>query len=171
MKYIKQLSIACGQRFAFLTAELGFRVIDDRIEDWGFEKRYRASRVGVVLHFEVREFYLFVRVARLSDGKFPPRCGEIRMDSDLNTFDLDDIVALRASQSLIPQYGCKTRFDPALFEQITNRQAENLRLYAGDILEGDFSSFVELEKIVKSRARDAAIQKWEAISVEFGWKL
>lgn len=171
MKNTQKLSLACGQRFAFLTTELGFQCVEDRIEDWGFEKRYKGARAGVVLCFEVREFYLFVKVVRLIEGEFPPSAGEINASSELHTFDLDDVVALRAKQLLIPQYSRETRFDSALFDRVTNTQAENLRLCAGDILSGDFSSFEDLAKIVKSRARDAAIRKWGARAVEFGWTL
>lgn len=171
MTNIKKLSLACGQRFAFLTTELGFQCIRDRIEDWGFEKCYKGDRGGVVLSFEVREFYLFVKFVRLIEGEFPPSVGEISASSELNAFDLDDVVALRAKQSLVPHYSRETYFDSALFDRVTNTQAENLRLYADDILSGDFSSFEELAKIVKSRARDAAIRKWGARAVDFGWTL
>jgi hypothetical protein len=171
MTNIQNLSLACGQRFAFLTTDLGFHCVEDIIEDWGFEKRYRGIRAGVVLCFEVREFYLYVKVCRLIEGELPLSVGEISASSEINAFDLDDVVTLRSKQSLVPQYSGKTRFDSALFDRVVNTQAENLRLYAGDILSGDFSSFEELAKIVKSRARDAAIRKWGARAVEFGWTL
>ena len=171
MTSIQNFSLACGQRFAFLKTDLEFKCAGDIIEDWGFEKRYRGIRTGVVLCFEVREFYLFVKVCRLIEGEFPPSVGEISASSELNAFDLDDVVALRAKQSLAPQYSGETRFDSALFDRVANTQAENLRLYAGDVLSGDFSSFEELSKIVKSRARDAAIRKWGSRAVEFGWTL
>ena len=171
MKSIKQLSRNCGQRFAFLTTERGLQCVGDKIEDWGFEKCYKGDQVGVILCFEIREFYLFVKVVRLVNDEFPKSIGEVFADSDLNTFDLDDVVTLRARQSLIPQYASGTNLDSELFDRVIDKQAENLRLFAGDILDGDFSSFVELEKIVKARARDAAIRKWGSRAIEFGWKL
>lgn len=167
---VKQLLMICGKRFAFLTNERGLQCIEDRIEDWGFEKCYKGDQVGVILCFEMREFYLFVKVCRLIEGEFPKSVGEIRPDSDLNSFDLDDVVTLRAREALILRYDRETRLDSELFKRVIGKQAENLGLYADDILNGDFSLFVELEGVVKSRARDAAIQKWGTRAIEFGWK-
>lgn len=169
MREDKQFAQICEQKFEYLTTEYGLTCIQDEVKNWGFEKRYKNEKVGVIITFEAREFYLFVKIARLVNGLFAPEPGEIRPDSVLQAFDLDDIVTQRARQDLIPAYSAATRFDALLFEHIVAKQAENLKLYASDILNGDFSLFPKMEVLVKERAKKAAIQKWGERAVEFGW--
>ncbi len=55
-------------------------------------------------------------------------------------------------------------------EGIVVRHAQNLRNHATDVLRGDFSVFEDLDRIVKGRARDFAIEEWgEQKARELGW--
>ena len=159
----------CNSRFLFLSSDYGLDQVCEKNEDWGFAMVYKNQMVGVNLTFELRDFYLFVKVVRLLGGNFPSSPGEIQPNTILDSFDLDDIVGLRSSDSLIPPYKGSTSFNLSFFDQIVSTQAENLRVFASDLLGGDFSIFAELDRVVKERAREAAFQKWGNRAIEFGW--
>ena len=137
--------------------------------DCEYEVCYKNETVGVVLSFEMRDFYLFVKLVELQDGEIPGHPGDITPETVLHQFDLDDLVTLRSKEDLIPQYEPGVVFDLTLFNQIAAKQAENMKRHASEVLAGNFSVFSELDTIVKSRARDAAFQKWGNRAVEFGW--
>lgn len=158
----------CGDRFSFLSAAFD---LDRKLRDKerGLEMISCNQVVAVDLSFEARDFYLFVKLVRLQNGKLPPSPGEIRPNTVLHSFDLDDIVGMRSPPSLIPPYEGSTVFDLEFFEQIATTQSKNLREFASDVLEGDFSIFEKLDQVVKDRARSAAFQKWGQRAVEYGW--
>lgn len=165
----KQFLETCIRHFLFLSSDYGLDQVCEKSEDWGFRIVYNNQVVAVDLTFELRDFYLFVKIVRLQNGNFPPSLGEIRPHTILDSFDLDDIVGLRSPESLVPSHTGSTVFNLALFDQIVTRQAENLKVFASDLLRGDFSIFIELDQVVKERARKAAFQKWGCRAVEFGW--
>ena len=166
---IEKFEQICKSYFNFLKSNYGFHLVTTIEDDCSYEILFKSTLVGVSLTFEFRDFYLFVKLCRLQNGEFPPKPGEIRPDTLLKCFDLDDVVLIRSKESLIPPYQLDTKFDEALLESIVKRQADNLKLFTKDILKGDFSLFSELDKIVKDRARKAAIQKWGNKAAEFGW--
>ena len=159
----------CDRHFSFLGDEYRMERVSIAAADWGYKTCYKNETVGVTLSFEMRDFYLFVKLVELRDGEIPAHPGEITPETVLHSFDLDDLVTLRSKEDLLPQYEAKTAFDLSLFNQVAAKQAENMKRHASDVLTGDFSVFLELDKIVKSRARDAAFQKWGNRAVEFGW--
>ena len=165
----EQLLKVSKSHFSFLSADHDLDQVYEKSKKSGFRVLYKNQVVGVELTFELREFYLFVRVVRLRGGEFPSSPGEIQPDTNLDIFDLDDIVNLRSPKSLVTPYSGSAALDFAFFDQIVAAQAENLRVFASDILDGDFSIFTELDRIVKERAREAAFQKWGRRAVEFGW--
>jgi hypothetical protein len=167
-KKIKQL---CEKYFSFLENDYSFRLVSVNEENWGSEIKFKSLSVGVTLTFEFREFYLFVRICKLKNEEFPVRPGELGPNTVLEEFDLDDIVSIRSREALLPQYGLDTKFNDEFLETIIKKQSENLKLFASDILEGDFSLFPELDSKVKDRARKAAINKWGKRAAEFGWKV
>lgn len=159
----------CDRHFSFLGDEYRMERVSMSSADWGYEACYKNETVGVILSFELRDFYLFAKLVKLQDGEIPKHPGEITAETVLHSFDLDDLVTLRSKDDLIPQYDLKATFDLSLFNQVAAKQAENMKCHASDVLAGDFSVFSELDTIVKSRARDAAFQKWGKRAVEFGW--
>ena len=167
----KQFTQICKRYFNFLENDYGFYVEDQRADTWVYEIIFKNNFVAVTLTFELRDFYLFVKLSKLRAGELPPKPGEIRPETLLESFDLDDIVTIRSKESLIPPYQLNTKFDEVLLEDIVKRQGANLKLFAADILEGDFSLFSELDKIVKNRAKQAAIQKWGDDAAKFGWSV
>lgn len=156
----KKLYEYCQSCFQFLVGDYGFTFVSLNEEDWGFEFLYKTNNVGVALTFEHRDFYLFVKLCRLQNGDFPPEPGEITSNTSLECFDLDDLVLLRSKHSLIPPHQLDTKLDASFLKSIVRNQSENLKNFANDVLKGNFSIFPELDKIVKERAKKAAIQKW-----------
>ena len=165
----KELKQLCKRYFEFLYEDHGFRLEGERSDSWGYELLLTNNTVGVILTFEYREFYLFVKLCRLRDGAFPPKPGEIRPETTLDSFDLDDIVSIMSPGTSIPPYELNTKLDLEFLEDVVKKQSDNLRRYGIDIVNGDFSIFPELDKIVKERARKAAIQKWGDKATDLGW--
>jgi hypothetical protein len=137
--------------------------------EWGFRSIYGNKVTAVDLTFEQRDFCLFVRLVKLRNGEFPANPGEIRPDSVLDGFDLDDILGLRSPERLIPPHSGSSLLNITFFDQLVATQVNNLREFASDVLRGDFSVFAELDHVVKRRAREAAFKKWGQRAVEFGW--
>jgi hypothetical protein len=165
----KKFTHICKSYFNYLTSDYDFHLVSTEEDDWGYEILFKTNAVGVSLTFEYRDFYLSVKLCRLQKGEFPPKPSEIGPDTLLECFDLDDIVLLKSKESLIPPHKLDTKLDNTLLDSIIQRQAENLKKFAKDILGGNFSLFLELDKIVKDRARTAAFQKWGKKAEEFGW--
>ena len=150
----------CEKHYSFLCDKYMMERVSTAAADWGYEACFKNEKVGVILSFEMRDFYLFAKLVELQNGEVPRHPGEITPATLLYSFDLDDLVTLRSKKDLIPQFEPNTIFDLSLFNQIFAKQAENMKRHAGDVLAGNFSVFSELETIVKKRARDAAFRKW-----------
>jgi hypothetical protein len=167
----KQLSQICGKHFKFLEKKYGFVLVKEAVDSLSYEFWYKSNTVGIKVKFEFPDFYLFVKLCRLQNEGFPPKPGEIRPETQLESFDLDDVLTIRSKESLIPSYSVDTKFDKALLEDVVRKQAINLKKFATDIIKGDFSLFPELDKIVKKRAKQAAFQKWGDKAADFGWNI
>lgn len=161
-KYFRRI---CDEAFLFLN-EYEMCCVMEKYDRDSYEIHYTNKVVGVAVIFEFRDFYPFVKLAKLENGCFPLVSGEIQPETVLNSFDLDDIVGMRSCKSLIPCFDSKTVFNSLLIKKLLCHQANNLRLYAKDILNADFSLFPALEKVVKRRAKKAAIDKWGDDGVE-----
>ena len=73
----KKFEQLCRKYFNFLEKDYGFRLVRSEKYDWGYEIKYKSSNVGVILTFEFRDFYLFVKVCKMVRGEFAPMPGEI----------------------------------------------------------------------------------------------
>lgn len=166
----KSLMQLCRISFKFLSDEFGFDPVESRSGSSSEEYALKNRTTGVRITADFREFYVFVAVCRLQDGDFPDSPGEICPDTVLHCYDLDDLVALRAPHNQLPPLGSGTQFGEALINGMILRQAENLRVCAADVLTGDFTVFDELDRVVKARAKEAALQKWGDRAHEFGWQ-
>ncbi|MCP4605257.1 MAG: hypothetical protein GY847_32860 [Proteobacteria bacterium] len=160
---------ACKDAFNFLEIEYGFKRHPTKRESHGIELTYKNNSAGLTIFIDFHEFYPFCTIHRLVDGKIPSSPGEIRPDTLLNSFDLDDIVSLRSKGSLIPSLSLETDYDQTRLIASVLKQAENLRAFAKDVLLSDFSVFLELDKIVKKRAKAAAFEKWGEEARSWGW--
>jgi hypothetical protein len=96
-----------------------------------------------------------VSIYRLIDGKIPPYEIFIKPETAVNSFYLGNILALRSPTTKIESkyidIGKPTREE---LEKALGPYANALENQAQDILQGDFSIFPELEKIVKRRAAE-----------------
>jgi len=149
--------------FAFLTKNFGFGEYEISHQDEDeITILVRGDATGVRIVLDLREQYPFVFISKLStDKKVPKRLGEITPDTEINEFDLDDLV-----------WYC-SREEPASNKQNLLKgikvQAKNLKEYGTEVLSGDFSIFKELNKIVKKRACQAAYEKWGNNAEKLGW--
>jgi len=161
----------CAKHFDFLEKDFGFKLDKCTVNTSNYKLIFISNAVGVTLEFEPREFYLFVTLCKLRNGGLPPPIGEISPETVLDCFDLDDVVSLRSKESLIPDYTSMGANEKLTLDDLLKKQAENLQKFANDILHADFSLFSELDKIVKHRARQFAIQKWGEKASQYGWSL
>lgn len=161
----KSISEKCQTCFRFLESEYGMKIVSSKIKNWGLELRYKNNFVGVTLKFELREFYLFVKISKLTNGDFPKLSGEIRSNTILNTFDLDDVVTICNKKLLLPPHKIDQPLNEIYLEHLIKNQANNLKNVAQKMLEGDFSKYYySLNKIVKERAEVAAVKKWQSFT-------
>ncbi len=72
-------------------------------------------------------------------------------------------------QGVLQKFSLESSSQYSVLQMFLLMLVVNLKKFAKDILGGDFSSFLELDKIVKDRARIAAFQKWGKKAEEFGW--
>jgi len=114
---------------------------------------YNNDIVAVEVSYEIKDGGLFVMLCRMVDGGLPPQEVFVRSKTVLNRFDLEDIVSLK-EPSIDLEQDFADPHKPTTKELETNLRvyAEALKTYAKDILRGDFSTFADLEKIVKRRA-------------------
>jgi len=159
----------CENAFGTLVAHFDFRRTIARKESAGVYKYDLINDTTAVrVVYEQREWRFFVQLCRLVRHEICPGPGEMRPDSVLHCYSLDDLLALRK-----PRY----EFEPqetsgdqsASPDVMIHRYASDLATYGADILNGDFRVFVDLDRIVKNRARLAAHLKWGERAKEFGW--
>lgn len=144
--------------FKFLESNFEFTLFKSREEDWGYEIVYLNKTTGIKITYENRESYLFILLYQLVDGKLIENPRNIREDTVLHGYALDDIVNLHDSSALIgPTY--KHPIDSKYHDKehgmsyYAYAYANNLETYAKDVLKGDFTIFRELDRVVKERVR------------------
>jgi hypothetical protein len=143
----------CKKEFGFLNAEYGLKTTNIEKDVYGCYATYSNDVVAVEISFSMKDGGIFIMLCRMVNGELPAQEIFVRSDTVLNRFDLEDIVDLKnPSIDLKPDFADPD--NPTAKELTENLKvyAEALKKYAKDILSGDFSSFAELEKIVKSRA-------------------
>jgi len=142
--------------FAFLKNEYTFRVVKEKLNA-NADLLYVNDTTGVKIVFSNREAYCFIYLYKLVEGKLIENPSNIYMNSKLYAYMLDDIVALRNPSRLIRpayMYGEDSKFhnEENGFRLYLEEFARNLKIYADDVLRGDFKIFPKLEKVVKERA-------------------
>jgi hypothetical protein len=152
--------------FGFLESELGLRLeraLRRRRPAYltRIELVYANRTTGVVVEWEPRDLYVFVMLCRLVGGQYRRNIRNIGPDTELNCFELNDLVQVREPSDVIrgPGWGLDWPSPPGGLKGIIAGQARNLRRYSRPIIDGDFSVFPELDRIVKARAKDADIRE------------
>jgi hypothetical protein len=157
-----QAAEECIQSFAFLVSEFGYRIISKAPEARGFAVGFGGDQVGVMVTFALRD-PLATFVCLLDDGKLPGSPGEIRADTKIKRFHLEDIEALSGIEPPSqPVYGLpgKDQFDG---------EARRLRAVAATLLRGGLELVPALQQQVLDRAREFAVIKWGPHASDFGW--
>ncbi|MBC6608909.1 hypothetical protein H8B13_18960 [Hymenobacter sp. BT188] len=146
------------EQFAFLEVDFACRLVQARKAPQVYEFRYQNSTTGIELTYEYREAYLFILLYQLQDGKWVANPTPMQEQTKLTGYALDDVLLLRNPNALVkPAYAYGA--DSVYYEKETGLSlyigafAANLQRYAADILQGDFSLFPALEKVVKERMK------------------
>ncbi len=154
----KSFDAVAKEQFGFLESQYGYRLAACDKENWGCKLIYLSNVTGVEVVFEYREACVFVMLYKLVEGTLQKNSRNIDGNTVLHGYSLDDLVSIRSPQnSMKPTY----RYDEQSiyfekdvgFGQYVAAFAENLRCYAKDVLCGDFEIFLELDRVVKERAR------------------
>jgi hypothetical protein len=139
------------KEFRFLVDELGFKKKANKTDVGVYRLRYENKSTKVEVGFEWGDQYIYVLLGR-RDRKKPDRMP--RPEDELVAFNLEDLLKLRTGKYAVDH----DRFGRALtrkdVKEMLSTYARGLREHAADVLQGDFSSFPELEKIVRKRMKD-----------------
>jgi hypothetical protein len=139
----------CRKYFGFLSEEFGFREAKKESSSWGHILYFKNDTTAVRVSLEWEYPGVFVHLYRLVDGQVVENPIIIRQESELTNYSVDDLLSIRAPElGLSPIFGHSDEIEKKL-----ESYASAVRAYAADVLEGDFTVFAELDKIVKRRAQ------------------
>ena len=143
--------------FQFLVDEFGFKKRANKTDVGVYRLPYDSGTTKVEIGFEWRDQYVYVLLGR-RDVKKPKDARRLpRPEDELLAFNLEDLLKLRTGKYAIDQ----DRFGKALtrkdIKEILSTYARGLREHAADVLQGDFTVFPELEKIVRKRMKDHSL--------------
>jgi hypothetical protein len=146
------------KEFQFLVDEFGFKRRARETDAGVYSFRYETKTAEIGIGFEWRDQYIYVLLGRL-DRKAPQEKGRLpRPEDELTVFNLEDLLKLRTGKYAIDE----DRFGKALtrkdVKEILSTYARRLREHAADVLQGDFSIFPELEKIVRKRMKEDDVE-------------
>jgi len=138
------------KEFHFLIDEFGCKKRAKQTDGGVYRLRYENKTTNVAIRLDWREQYIHVLFARRDHP--PPQ----RPEDEMIAFDLEDLLKLRTGRHAID----RGRFGKVLthseINEMVDTYARALRDHATDVLQGDFTSFPELEKIVRKRMQDHA---------------
>ncbi len=126
-------------------------IVNEVMDVYGVKVVYQNKTSGVSCSLSPREGVGWAAIiGKLRDDSFPPHPIQIDDNTLLDRFNIRDIAAIRRDQ-LSPELAVKLDDYPFLYSP--DDVAKLLRLCCGDVLQGDFSSFVEASAVVKQRAK------------------
>lgn len=135
-----------------LANRFGLRVISEVDRPNYAEVRYANGTTGLSVAVDWSEFRPFLRLYELKDGKFPEHPISYSSSDRLQTFDVDDLLLLRAGSGA-PVGKMLGERSTVAAARLLAEYASALESQASDVLSGEFASFAELDKIVKERAQ------------------
>lgn len=154
----KDFFIVAKNQFSFLELKENFKLSKCEKENWGYELTYLNDTTGVKITYEYREAYIFIMLYELIDGSLKENPRNIEDNTILYAHSLDDIILLQNPDDLIKptyEYNAQSKYFKETDELSLYIAAfsNNLKLYAKDILRGDFKNFQTLDSIVKERVK------------------
>lgn len=140
--------------FQFLVDEFGFKKRANKTDVGVYRLPYENATTKVEIGFEWRDQYVYVLLGRRDVKKRKDARRLPRPEDELVAFNLEDLLKLRTGQ-----YGVDhDRFGKALtrkdIKEILGAYGRGLREHAADVLQGDFTIFPALERIVRKRMKD-----------------
>lgn len=135
-----------------LADRFGLRVKDEVDRPDFAEAVYVNDTTGLSVSVDWSEFRPFVRLHVLVGGELPPEPFSYATGPQLQSFDADDLLILRAGggSPVGKMLGERDNYAAA---RLVAEYAKALEQHAADVLSGDFTVFEELDRIVKTRAR------------------
>lgn len=145
------------KNFKFLEKEFGFFVFKVEDEIWGEAVTYINKTTAITISLEERDGGIFLELYKLIDGCMPEKPITITQKTKLHSFEFENLLLLRApSLQLEHPFIDDLVFKPGkekVIGKVLKQCADALKMYAIDVLRGDFTVFFDLEKLVKSRIR------------------
>jgi hypothetical protein len=145
------------KEFQFLVDEFGCKKRANKTDVGVYRLRYENGTTKIEIGLEWRDQYVYVLLGRREEKKAKDARRLPRPEDELLAFNLEDLLKLRTGKYAIDQ----DRFGKALtrkdIKEILSTYARGLREHAADVLQGDFTVFPELEKIVRKRMKDQSL--------------
>ena len=139
--------------FKFLITKYDFKLTDKEEKTFGYYIIYKNDSTAIEIGYVPRETGVSVLMYRLKDGELPEYPIFINDDTEVNSYYLDDLIALRV-RNFKEEFGNIHKSEDYFDLNCISELAVALEKYGNDILNGDFEVFAELEKIVKNRAKE-----------------
>lgn len=145
----------CKKEFKFLEKEFSLKY-DESIIGHGATVFYKSDKVAVAITLSESYGAILIDLIRLKNKEIPIHPTEIEQDTELNEFDFKNLLNIRNPKLIFERPLIDDLvFNPGrekVVKRVLKQYAEALHIYATDVLNGDFTIFPELEKIVKKRA-------------------
>jgi hypothetical protein len=164
MKKNKIVEIINKKAIEFM-GKYGFQIVKEENDRSCIRCCFKNETTGLIFQYENRENYIFVTLCELVDGEIKLFGGEMRPDTQLFSYDLDDLLLAKK----ITENELIALRDLDLEKQLVKR-VFYMEKFADDILKGDFHIFEKLDKLVKARAREFAYDKWGDKVSDYGWE-
>jgi len=136
----------CEENFNFLITEYGFSLVPMQKDGNPYEIVFQNKTTAVIVNWERNENWIYIELYRLVNGSLIIDPISISDHTELNGYYLDDLLSIK-----------HPNFSPTGFPvekgilAILKNYSAMLNQYAADVLNGDFTIFGDLEKIVKGR--------------------
>lgn len=142
----------CRNQLRFLEDDFCFELLKTEREPYGVFVTYQNPTTAVRVSLEPADGGIFVLLSKLVHGRIPKYPIFIKPRTRLHSFYLNDIVRLKALKGA-SDFAWQKASTVAEISTSLAAIAIILRRFASDILSGDFSVFVPLDRVVKARAR------------------
>jgi len=164
---LKRAASICMREFDFLRTEFGYSEPEVTIVGQsGFYVRYLGPVTGVEVGWLLGiDEGLYVEIARLRDGRFPPE-EEARPDKPIDIFDLESLEDFLGFERELDDEALARLPD----EQTAGAMARSLRVCGEALLRGDLSLLGPLETWCKESLRADLVRFYgEEGARRFGW--